>query len=239
MRSCSGPSASTWSRNACGISTAPSWSATTMSLGNTATPPQPIGSPQPTKVRPATDGGAAKPSHQTGRLVPSTPSMSRTTPSVISAATPRLTMRAHRMSPKMPASVTPMASVTQMQPAGMASIAVRVEIGDDQDSGVARSSRAGTKRSVKAGPTSRGCPGRNGLVPRIQMFRSPFLSRTVVMVAVETRDRVAMASDDRDIGNAGSGRGWIKGSASCGARASRQGLAGKAAITTSYRRHAD
>src|SRR6266446_6448470 len=52
-----------------------------MSLGNTATPPQPIGSPQPTKVRPATDGGAAKPSHQTGRLVPSTPSTSRTTPS--------------------------------------------------------------------------------------------------------------------------------------------------------------
>ena len=56
----------------------------------------------------------------------------------------------------MPASVTPMASTTAMQPAGMASIAVRVEIGDDQDSGVARSSRAGTKRSVKAGPTRRG-----------------------------------------------------------------------------------
>jgi hypothetical protein len=38
----------------------------------------------------------------------------------------------------------------------MASIAVRVEIGDDHDSGVARSSRAGTNRKVKAGPTSRG-----------------------------------------------------------------------------------
>ena len=87
----------------------------------------------------------------------------------------------------------------------MASIAVRVEIGDDQDSGVARSSRAGTKRSVKAGPTSRGCPGRSGLAPRIQTFRRPFLSRTVVMVAVETRDRVAIASGVRDIGNAGSG----------------------------------
>ena len=111
---------------------------------------------------------------------------SRTTPSVISAATPRLTMRAQRMSPKMPASVTPMASTTAMQPFGMASIAVRVEIGDDQDSGVARSSRAGTKRSVKAGPTSRGCPGRNGRVPRIQTFRRPFLSSTVVMVAVDT-----------------------------------------------------
>ena len=99
----------------------------------------------------------------------------------------------------MPASVTPMASTTAMQPAGMASIAVRVEIGDDQDSGVARSSRAGTKRSVKAGPTSRCCPGRSGRVPRIQTFRRPFLSRTVVMVAVETRDRVAIASGVRDI----------------------------------------
>jgi hypothetical protein len=103
------------------------------------------------------------------------------------------------MSPKTPASVTPMASITAMQPFGMASIAVRVEIGDDQDSGVARSSRAGTKRNVNAGPTSRGCPGRNGLVPRIQMFRRPFLSNTVVMVPVDTWDRVATASGDRDI----------------------------------------
>src|SRR3954454_11951564 len=108
-------------------------------------------------------------------------------------------MRAQRMSPKIPASVMPMASTTAMQPAGMASIAVRVEIGDDQDSGVARASRAGTKRSVNAGPTNRGCPGRNGLVPRIQTFRRPFLSRTVVMVAVDTRDRVAIASGVRDI----------------------------------------
>src|SRR5207247_10207608 len=102
------------------------------------------------------------------------------------------------------ASVKPMASTTAMQPFGMASIAVRVEIGDDQDSGVARSSRAGTKRSVKAGPTSRGSPGRSGFVPRIQTFRRPFLSRTVVIVAVDTRDRVARASGDRDIWKAGS-----------------------------------
>ena len=82
----------------------------------------------------------------------------------------------------------------------MASIAVRVEIGDDQDSGVARSSRAGTKRSVNASPTSRFCPGRNGREPRSQTFRSPFFRRTVVMVAVVTRDSVAMASGLRDIG---------------------------------------
>src|SRR5690242_11575464 len=110
------------------------------------------------------------------------------------------------MSPKIPASATPMASTTAMQPAGMASIAVRVEIGDDQDSGVAKSSRAGTKRSVKAGPTSRGRPGFSGFAPRIQTFRRPFLSRTVVMVAVVTRDRVLIASGVRDIEKTGSGR---------------------------------
>src|SRR5690242_21865652 len=142
------------------------------------------------------------------------------------------------MSPKIPASATPMASTTAMQPAGMASIAVRVEIGDDQDSGVARSSRAGTKRSVKACPTSRFCPGCSGLVPRIQTFRRPFLSSTVVMVAVETPDRVAMASGDRDIWDAAP-EGWKKASASCEARMPRQGLAETDAITTSYRRHAD
>src|ERR1700742_1517983 len=130
-------------------------------------------------------------------------------------------MRAQRMSPKMPASVMPMASTTAMQPSGMASIAVRVEIGDDQDSGVARSSRAGTKRSVKAGPTSRGCPGRSGREPRSQTFRRPFLSRTVVMVAVDTRERVAMASGVRDIEKTTPvGMNWA--GASCGARASRQ-----------------
>src|SRR5690606_14765033 len=56
----------------------------------------------------------------------------------------------------------------------------------DQLSGVARSSRAGTKRSVKAGPTTRPWPGLSGLVPRIQTLRRPFFRRTVVSVAVET-----------------------------------------------------
>ena len=142
-------------------------------MGNTATPPQSIGSCQPTKVSPATDGGAAVPWHHTGRPVPSTPATSRTTPSVTSAATPRRCMRAHRMSPKMPASVTPIAPTTAMQPAGMASMAARVEIGQPQDAGVARSSRAGTKRSVNARPTSRGCPARSGRVPRSQTLRRP------------------------------------------------------------------
>ena len=99
----------------------------------------------------------------------------------------------------MPASLTPMASTTAIAPSGIASIAARVEIGDDQDSGVARSSRAGTKRSVNASPTRRGCPGRSGRAPRIQTLRSPFLSSTVVMVAVETRVRMALASADSGI----------------------------------------
>jgi hypothetical protein len=73
-----------------------------------------------------------------------------------------------------------------MQPAGIASIAARVEIGDAHDAGVARSSRAGTKRNVKARPIWRGCGERIGFVPRIQTLRSPFFSSTVVMVAVET-----------------------------------------------------
>jgi hypothetical protein len=67
----------------------------------------------------------------------------------------------------------------------MASIAARVEIiGGDHDSGVARSSRAGTKRRVTARPAVRGCPGLNGAVPLNQTFRKPFLSSTVVSVAV-------------------------------------------------------
>src|SRR3982074_1838614 len=203
-----------------------------ISSGKIATPPQPIGSPQPTNVRPATEGGAAKPSHHTGNPVPSTPSRSRTTPSVINAATPRVTIRAHRMSPKMPASVTPMASTTAIQPSGMASIAVRVEIGEDHDSGVAKSSLAGTKRSVKADPTSRGCPGRSGREPRIQTFLKPFLSRTVVIVAVETRDKVLIASEVRDIENRTPAGGIDRAGASCGAQAPRQGRAVDVSVTS-------
>jgi len=81
----------------------------------------------------------------------------------------------------------------------MASIAVRVEIGEDQDAGVARSSRAGTNLKVKAGPTSRFAPGLKGRAPRIQTFRNPFFRRTVVMVAVDTWDKAATASGVRDI----------------------------------------
>ena len=89
------------------------------------------------------------------------------------------------MSPKIPASATPAASTTATQPSGIASIAARVEIGEAQDAGVARSSRAGTKRSVNARPTTR-ASSRIGCALRIQTLRSPFFSSTVVSVAVET-----------------------------------------------------
>jgi hypothetical protein len=103
---------------------------------------------------------------------------------VTSAVTPRFAMRAQRMSPKMPASLTPMAPTTAMTPSSIASMAPRVEVGEAQEAGVARSSRAGTKRRVKAGPTSLPWPERSGLVPRSQTLRRPFFSRIVVMVAV-------------------------------------------------------
>jgi hypothetical protein len=53
-----------------GMTTAPSPSRRSTSFGITATPPQPIGSCQPTKVSPLTDAGAAAPWHHTGRPWP-------------------------------------------------------------------------------------------------------------------------------------------------------------------------
>jgi len=78
----------------------------------------------------------------------------------------------------MPASVMPIASTTAMQPSGMASIAVRVEIGDDHDSGVARSSRAGTKRNVKPIRPAAAAPAAEDASPQPDV-RRPFFSRTV------------------------------------------------------------
>src|ERR1700684_893382 len=120
--------------------------------------------------------------------------MSRTTPSVTRPATLRCLILAQRMSPKMPASVTPIASATTTQPGGISSIAALVERGEDHEAGVARSSRAGMKRKVNARPTMRGCPERIGRVPRIQIRRNPCLSRTVVIVAVDTGFRASMMS---------------------------------------------
>src|SRR5690606_35004471 len=90
---------------------------------------------------------------------------------------------------------------TAMHPAGIASIAARVEVGEAQDSGVARSSRAGTKRSVKARPISRGWPLRIGRAPRNHTLRRPFFSRMVVRVAVETSfNASAISPAERDMG---------------------------------------
>ncbi len=103
-------------------------------------------------------------------------------------------MRMHKMSPNIPAPVTPIASATTTQFSGMASMAPRVEIGFDQLSGVARSSRTGTKRSVKAGPTTRFPENPNGIAPAIQDRRMPFFSNIVVMVPVVTLRRISRAA---------------------------------------------
>ena len=90
-----------------------------------------------------------------------------------------------------------------MTPAGIASMAARVEIGAPHDAGVARSSRAGTKRSVKARPARRrDAASPSGAAPRIQTLRRPFLSSTVVSVAVVTDSSAALVA-------ASSGRGGI------------------------------
>src|SRR5271169_1098322 len=175
----------------CGITTAPSSSATITSPGKIAQPPQPIGCCQPTKVNPLTEAGAATPAHHTGSLLASTPARSRITPSVTSAATLRFFMRAQRISPNMPALGTPMASATAMTPSGISSIAARVDIGCAQLSGVARSSRTGTKRKVKAGPTMRPPLGTSGFGPFIQQRRMPFFRSIVVIVAVVTLRRIS------------------------------------------------
>src|SRR5690606_30444488 len=185
-RSCSTAKAVTSCNRALGITTAPSWSATMTSSGNTATPPQPMGCCQSAKVRAATDGGAAAPLAQTGSPVERTPARSRTAPSLTRAATPRLAMRAQRISPQNPASLMPLASTTAIHPAGICSMAARVDRGELHDSGVARSSRAGTNRTVKARPTMRCAPAVSGMAPRIHTLRRPFLSSTVVKVAVVT-----------------------------------------------------
>jgi hypothetical protein len=88
------------------------------------------------------------------------------------------------MSPKMPAEAIPMASATAMHPSGISSIAPLVEIGFAQLSGVAKSSRTGTKRSVKAGPARRVPSAMSGFGPFIQQRRMPFFNSIVVMVAV-------------------------------------------------------
>jgi hypothetical protein len=111
-------------------------------------------------------------------------------------------MRAHRMSPKMPASVTPMASTTAMQPAGICSTATRVERGEDQACGLERSSRAGMKRIVKARPATRPCFGPSGAGPRSQTLRKPFLKRMVLMVAVVMAHSACTTSGARE-------RSWV------------------------------
>ena len=139
------------------------------------------------------------PWHQTGRPVATTPALSRTTPSVTSAFTPRRTMRMHRMSPKMPAVVTPIASATAMQPSGIASIAARVEIGL-RPARRRREILAHRHEAQREGRPDEALACRRAQTasrPLIQQCRMPFFSSIVVMVAVVTFSSVAMTSGER------------------------------------------
>jgi hypothetical protein len=155
---------------------APSSSATTHHREH-RTPPQPIGCCQPTKVnQPRMAGG--QPWHQT-EAGPSTPARSRITPSV--------TARHTRLAACGAENVAEYAGIRDPHRIDDRDAALRhrldrrpVEVGEAHDAGVARSSRRGRKRSVKAGPTTRWLAFPSGLVPRIQTFRSPIFRRTVV-----------------------------------------------------------
>ncbi len=87
-------------------------------------------------------------------------------------------MRAQRISPKMPASVMPIASTTAMQPCGMSSMAARVEIGE------ALGGRGGEVLARRHEAQREGTPDKTALVrlaaacePRIHTERRPFFSR--------------------------------------------------------------
>ena len=58
------------------------------------------------------------------------------------------------------------------------------ERAEASDSGVAKSSRSGMKRSVNAGPTRRAGVSWMLRVPRIHTLRNPFFNRTLAIVAV-------------------------------------------------------
>ena len=94
----------------------------------------------------------------------------------------------------MPASTMPHVETTASAPGGISSIATRVDFEDANDSGVARSSRPGTKRIVNARPTTRGAPGSSGRTPRSQTLRSPLFKSAIVTVAVESEVNAARAS---------------------------------------------
>jgi len=200
---------------------APSWSATTMSFGNTATPPQPIGSPQPTKVSPRPM--AARQNHRTRPEVGAKHAFDVAHHAVGNKRGDAAFHHARAQDVAEDAGIGDAHGVDHGNAAfGIASIAVRVEIGDDQDSGVARSSRAGTKRSVT--------PARQPRLSGPQRFGAahPDVSQTLLEQhggdgAVDTRDRVATASGTGTSGMQAR-KGWIGGRI-LRARASRQGLA--------------
>jgi hypothetical protein len=97
------------------------------------------------------------------------------------------------MSPKIPASSTPHEATTATLPCGISSIAYRVDRFEESEAGIARSSLPGTKRMVNAGPAIRRVFGSSKFAPLIQTLRNPLFRRTIVRVAVESRQSAEMS----------------------------------------------
>jgi hypothetical protein len=95
------------------------------------------------------------PSAQIGHSSFFMPTRSRIAPSVTRPARPRICILAQMMSPKTPADRTPIASTTTTAPDGIFSITARGDVGPLTAAAAGISSRAGTKRMVKAGPAIR------------------------------------------------------------------------------------
>lgn len=101
--------------------------------------------------------------------------------------------------------MTPLASITAMQPAGISSIAARVDFGEVQEAGVARSSRAGMKRTVKARPTMRGW-----LLVR-ERAADPDVAQSLFQQDRGERGRGDVCQGDEGSGIVGSGHGVFQG----------------------------
>src|SRR5690606_11085081 len=150
--SCASASSATSSATDAGITITPSPSPTMMSPGCTVAPPHEIvmSESHGTWRRPSTAGCA--PCEKTGRPISATASKSRTPPSLTTPAAPRVFARRARMSPSVPVSRTPRASITMTSPSRTAAKTCFWAL-NPPPCVLKRSSRKGTKRSVRAGPT--------------------------------------------------------------------------------------
>ena len=112
------------------------------------------------------DAGADGAPEKMGKLNLAHSATSRMPPSMTKAATLRILSRATRISPAIPALVSPRQSMQITEPAGASSMARRCGLsGLLTRSTMVMSSRMGMKRTVKAGPTNRRALGVTAVNP--------------------------------------------------------------------------